>query len=143
MFGLSPHLQPRHLQVTLLLVRLAQILKKIPLTLTVFGPSSTPGLADRANARFKTAPYHWLAPLSPFRYISHPPTTQYYSCLPRTMESIQSSETLAYILRTLGKFQKEYLLHSEHGESLKTTIIRIILGCKSTESCRNLRNYKS
>ena len=66
-------------------------------------------------------PPHWLAPFSPFRYISHPSTTQYYSCLHRTMEPTQSSETSAYILRTPGKFPKEYLLYSEHGESLKTT----------------------
>ena len=32
-----------------------------------------------------------------------------------------SSETSAFILRTPGKFPKEYRLHSEHGESLKTT----------------------
>jgi hypothetical protein len=43
-----------------------------------------------------------------------------YSCLPRTMESTQSSETSVYILRTPGKFPKEHLLHSENGESLKT-----------------------
>ena len=53
----------------------------------------------------------------------HPPTTQYYYyCLPRTMEPTQSPEMSAYILRTPGKFPKEYLLHSEHGESLKTTV---------------------
>jgi len=42
------------------------------------------------------------------------------------MEPTQSSETSAYILRTPGKFPKEYLLHSEHGESLKTTIFQVI-----------------
>jgi hypothetical protein len=37
------------------------------------------------------------------------------------MEPTLSSETSAFILRTPGKFPKEYRLHSEHGESLKTT----------------------
>ena len=58
-------------------------------------------------------PPHWLAPLSPFWYISHSPTTEHYSCLPRTMELTQSSETSAYILRTPGKFPKEYYKHKE------------------------------
>ena len=37
------------------------------------------------------------------------------------MELTLSSETSAFILRTPGKFPKEHRLHSEHGESLKTT----------------------
>ena len=37
------------------------------------------------------------------------------------MEPTLSSETSAFILRTPGKFPKEHRLHSEHGESLKTT----------------------
>jgi len=32
-----------------------------------------------------------------------------------------SPETSAFKLQTLGKFPEEYKLHSEHGESLKTT----------------------
>jgi len=31
-------------------------------------------------------------------------------------------ETSAFKLQTPGKFPEEYKLHSEHGESLKTTI---------------------
>ena len=38
------------------------------------------------------------------------------------MEPTLSSETSAFILRTPGKFPKEHRLHSEHDESLKTTI---------------------
>ena len=38
------------------------------------------------------------------------------------MEPTLSSETSAFILRTPGKFPKEHRLHSEHGESLKTTM---------------------
>ena len=37
------------------------------------------------------------------------------------MEPTSSSETSAFLLRTPGKFPKEHRLHSEHGESLKTT----------------------
>ena len=33
-----------------------------------------------------------------------------------------SPETSAFKLQTPGKFPEEYKLHSEHGESLKTTI---------------------
>jgi hypothetical protein len=35
-----------------------------------------------------------------------------------------SSETSAYKIHTPGKFPEDYILHSQHGESLKTTIIR-------------------
>ena len=34
-----------------------------------------------------------------------------------------STETSAFKLQTPGKFPEEYELHSEHGESLKTTIL--------------------
>ena len=33
-----------------------------------------------------------------------------------------SPETSAFKLQTPGKFPEEYKLHSEHGESLKTTV---------------------
>jgi len=35
-----------------------------------------------------------------------------------------SPKTSAFKLQTPGKFPEEYKLHSEHGESLKTTISR-------------------
>ena len=41
-----------------------------------------------------------------------------------------SPETSAFKLQTPGKFPEEYKLHSEHGESLKTTIFNIILTSK-------------
>jgi len=37
------------------------------------------------------------------------------------MEPTLSPETSAFKLQTPGKFPEEYKLHSEHGESLKTT----------------------
>jgi hypothetical protein len=37
------------------------------------------------------------------------------------MEPTQSSETLAYKIQTPGKFPEDYILYSQHGESLKTT----------------------
>ena len=51
------------------------------------------------------------------------------------MEPTLSSETSAFILRTLGKFPKEHRLHSEHGESLKTTIHHLY-GEEKTRSIR-------
>jgi hypothetical protein len=44
---------------------------------------------------------------------------------PRTMEPTLSSEASAFIIRTPGKFPKEHRLHSEHGESLKTTRVQM------------------
>jgi hypothetical protein len=35
------------------------------------------------------------------------------------MEPTQSSETLAYKIQTPGKFPEDYIVHSQHGESLK------------------------
>ena len=43
------------------------------------------------------------------------------------MEQALSSETSVFILRTPGKFPKAHRLHSEHGESLKTTILYAFL----------------
>ena len=44
-----------------------------------------------------------------------------------SMEPTVSSEMSAFILRTPGKFPKEHRLHSEHSESLKTTIYIIYI----------------
>ena len=40
---------------------------------------------------------------------------------PMKMEHIECSETLAYIIQTPGKYPKEYVQDSKHGESLKST----------------------
>jgi hypothetical protein len=40
------------------------------------------------------------------------------------MEPIEGSETSAYIYQTPGNYPKENLLYPEHGESLKSRIIR-------------------
>ena len=37
-------------------------------------------------------------------------------------EQIECSETSAYIIQTPGKYPKENVIHSEHGESLKSRI---------------------
>jgi hypothetical protein len=42
------------------------------------------------------------------------------------MEPTQSSETSAYKIQTTGKFPEDYILHSQHGESLKTTIANLL-----------------
>jgi hypothetical protein len=39
-----------------------------------------------------------------------------------------SPETSAFKLQTTGKFQEEYKLHSEHGESLKTAYYIVLTG---------------
>ena len=57
------------------------------------------------------------------------------------MEPTLSSETSAFILRTPGKFPKEHRLHSEHGESLKTTI-RHLYGEETTRSIRLLETLR-
>ena len=43
----------------------------------------------------------------------------------RTMGPTLSPETSAFKLQTPGKFLEEYKLHSEHGESLKTTTTQL------------------
>ena len=50
------------------------------------------------------------------------------------MELIQLSETSAATHRTPGKFPEDYLLHSEHGGSLKTTTFETFIWkiCQST-----------
>ena len=45
----------------------------------------------------------------------------FHSWSPRTMGPTLSPETSAFKLQTPGKFPEDYKLHSEHGESLKTS----------------------
>ena len=52
---------------------------------------------------------------------------------PRTMGPTLSPETSAFKLQTPGKFPEEYKLHSEHGESLKTTVPGLFLWVKRSE----------
>ena len=47
-----------------------------------------------------------------------------------------SPETSAFKLQTPGKFPEEYKLHSEHGESLKTTKGTILLSYKCVAESR-------
>ena len=42
------------------------------------------------------------------------------------MEQIGCSETSAYIIQTAGKYPKEYIHDSKHGESLKSRIIILV-----------------
>jgi hypothetical protein len=41
---------------------------------------------------------------------------------PMKMERTECSEMLAYKIQTLGNYQEESIQHSEHGESLKSSI---------------------
>ena len=50
-----------------------------------------------------------------------------------------SPETSAFKPQTQGKFPEEYKLHSEHGESLKTTV-RHLYG---EETTRNIRSFET
>ena len=43
------------------------------------------------------------------------------------MEQIECSETSAYIIQTPGNYPKENVIYSEHGESLKSRIIYVVL----------------
>jgi hypothetical protein len=43
------------------------------------------------------------------------------------MERIEGSEMSAYIYQTPGNYPKENLLYPEHGESLKSRILEIII----------------
>ena len=52
-----------------------------------------------------------------------------------------SPETSAFKLQTPGKFPEEYKLHSEHGESLKTTI-RHLYGEETTRNIRLLETLR-
>ena len=40
------------------------------------------------------------------------------------MEQIECSETSAYIIQTPGNYPKENIIYSEHGESLKSNILK-------------------
>ena len=42
---------------------------------------------------------------------------------PMKMEQTECSETLAYKIQTPGNYPEESILHSEHGESLKSRIL--------------------
>jgi len=55
--------------------------------------------------------------------------------LPMKMELIEGSETSAISIVTPGNYPKENILHTEHGESLKS--IRIIL---VRRNCGNIKN---
>ena len=51
------------------------------------------------------------------------PTFRNTLCLPMKMEQTECSETSAYIIQTPGKYPKENIIHSEHGESLKSRML--------------------
>jgi len=53
----------------------------------------------------------------------------YFIYLPMKMELIEGSETSAISTVTPGNYPKENILHTEHGESLKS---RLISSCVST-----------
>ena len=47
--------------------------------------------------------------------------------LPMKMEQIECSETSAYKVQTPGNYPKENIIYSEHGESLKSSILKYLI----------------
>ena len=56
--------------------------------------------------------------------------------LPMKMEWIEGSETSAISIVTPGNYPKENILHTEHGESLKSKKNNKFSGKKNKNSCR-------
>jgi len=50
------------------------------------------------------------------------------------MELIHGSETSAYYILTPGKYPKEHIQYSNHGESLKSTNLKLFLRLSSCAS---------
>ena len=55
-------------------------------------------------------------------------------------EQIECSETSAYKIETPGNYSKENILYSEHGESLKSSILYSNITFKA--ACTNILTYK-
>ena len=80
-------------------------------------------------AHFQSIAFHWLLH-QPARTLSgintsHP--LSYFIHLPMKMELIEGSETSAISIVTPGNYPNENILHTEHGESLKSRICRYFL----------------
>ena len=60
--------------------------------------------------------------------------------LPMKMEWIEGSETSAISIVTPGNYPKENILHTEHGESLKSKKNNKFSGKKNKNSCRAWRS---
>ena len=54
------------------------------------------------------------------------------------MEQIECSETSAYIIKTPGNYQKENIIYSEHGESLKSRLHYIAWDWTGAPEIQNL-----
>jgi hypothetical protein len=54
------------------------------------------------------------------------PASEFYKQLPAYKDGTECSETSAYKIQTPGNYPEENIQHSEHGESLKS---RMVKGC--------------
>jgi len=52
------------------------------------------------------------------------------------MEQTECSETLANKIQTPGNYPEESIQHSEHGKSLKSRILRSLVGCLQKKEVR-------
>jgi hypothetical protein len=61
----------------------------------------------------------------------------FYTDPPTKMEQTGCSETSTYKIQTLGSYPEESIQHSEHGQSLKSRIIRSCTG--QTYTCTHIQ----
>ena len=57
--------------------------------------------------------------------VSEPSISSIFIGMPMKMELIEGSETSAISIVTPGNYPKENILHTEHGESLKSRIFLV------------------
>ena len=70
----------------------------------------------------------WLEPnLFPYTYPNISRTYSFYTYLPMKMEQTKCSETSAYKIQTPGNYPEESIQHSEHGESLKSRSVLLLV----------------
>jgi len=60
---------------------------------------------------------------------------------PMKMEKTECSETSAYKIQTPGNYPEENIQHTEHGESLKSSIL--VSFFETTQSCRCMPIFQS
>jgi hypothetical protein len=55
----------------------------------------------------------------------------FYTYLPMKMEQMECSETSTYKIQMPGNYTEENIQHTEHGESLKSRIFRLVVETSS------------
>jgi hypothetical protein len=60
--------------------------------------------------------------LFPYEYPNISPNYSFYTYLPLKMEQTECSETSEYKIQTPGNYTEKNIQHTEHGESLKSSI---------------------